>query len=361
MLDALELLHYVERFRDSRFLIVLDPECCFQDIAMDLRLLQASHIHAIVLCAASETTRSQSLRTTERGSKFYYFDGRGSPTEFVEHALEKRGIPIIGLPECPCLTEFLQENGVFQLADTLGVRKIFLLSSTEGLEIDSRFRSYPTAEEIKSWLEQDVQVNIPRDLLALLFRRLQRSSSETILLRSEPGTLFQEIFTHRGRGTLFTLNYPNIIRQGTLEDTHTLSLLMKPAIEEQALLPLTEDEIATEIHRYSLYTVNGEVVAAAKLTDYGSAAELGKFTTLPRYQGRGRARELARHLLVQAQEAGYQYVFALSTRPKMWDFFQGLGFTEGPREKLPEAWARNYNFNRPSRAFMFRFSVHSAQ
>ena len=74
--------------------------------------------------------------------------------------------------------------------------------------------------------------------------------------------------------------------------------------------------------------------------------------TLPRYRGKGRARELARHLEQEAREAGVERLFALSTDERMWGFFLSLGFSETPREQLPEAWRTQYDLNRPSHAFV---------
>jgi N-acetylglutamate synthase-like GNAT family acetyltransferase len=128
-------------------------------------------------------------------------------------------------------------------------------------------------------------------------------------------------------------------------------LLMSPSIKAGNVLSVSEEAVAHDIDQFYVYCVNDAIIASAKLIDYGAAAELGKFCTLPRYRGRGRARKLARNLIQRAREEGKVYVFGLSTSKEMWDFFKDLGFTETPRETLPDDWKRNYDFNRPSRAF----------
>ncbi|MCH8077986.1 MAG: amino-acid N-acetyltransferase, partial [SAR324 cluster bacterium] len=80
-------------------------------------------------------------------------------------------------------------------------------------------------------------------------------------------------------------------------------------------------------------------------------------STLPRYRGKGRARELARQLIAEAGAQGYRGVFALSVDERMWEFFLSLGFQRVARESLPEGWRRQYDMNRDSRAFRMKLPI----
>ena len=105
-----------------------------------------------------------------------------------------------------------------------------------------------------------------------------------------------------------------------------------------------------------VYAIDHSIVGFAMLNVYENLGELAKFATFPRYQGRGIAKELAFALIQKAKELNLEGVFALSIDPKMGDFFQTIGFIEHPREKLPLSWQKNYDFNRPSKAFLLSFS-----
>jgi amino-acid N-acetyltransferase len=170
-------------------------------------------------------------------------------------------------------------------------------------------------------------------------------------LKGEAGCLFLEIFTHRGKGTLLTNDYPNVIRRGQISDVMDIALLLKPYISSGAILSVSEDAIADEVEDYYVYTVNNSIVAISKLTDHGPAIELAKFCTLPRYQGKGRARELAEKMIETVKQANKEFIFALSIEPKMFEFFKSLGFEECTRECLPENWKKQYDMSRSSKAF----------
>ncbi len=79
---------------------------------------------------------------------------------------------------------------------------------------------------------------------------------------------------------------------------------------------------------------------------------MGKLCTLPRYQARGRARELVRAILDKARQDGKRAVFALTVQDYVAEFFERLGFRQVPRESLPPSWQAGYDFSRPSRAFL---------
>ncbi len=351
MLNALEMLHYAKRFRGQRFALVLGPAISFEAILMDIRLLDAAGIEATVFCNDSPALRSAVETATERGTNLRF------ASDLSRWPLSRpTAIQVIGLRPKETLLEYLESHGIFQVCEDAGVRKVFLVSEAEGLIVGGRLQSHPTTGELANILDnpEAYNLNIPLSLLSALCECLKASSLELVILGAMKGSLYQEIFTHQGCGTLFSQDYPNVIRKAVREDTHRISLLMKPAVEDRLVLPLSEDEIANSVEHYSVYTVNGEIVAAARLTEYGSMAEMGKFSTLPRFRGRGRAQELAVHLLEEARQQGREAVFALSTNPKMWEFFERLGFSHIDRSELPVEWARNYDFNRKSQALVCR-------
>jgi N-acetylglutamate synthase-like GNAT family acetyltransferase len=57
-------------------------------------------------------------------------------------------------------------------------------------------------------------------------------------------------------------------------------------------------------------------------------------------------------MIEEARLLGKKRLFALSIEPRMWEFFEELGFHRVDRNTLPEEWQRSYDFSRPSKAFL---------
>lgn len=370
MLNALEIFHYESRFRESVFVIALDADIPLSNILTDLRVIQASDIRVVLFCRDAPELADELLRWTNRGTKFRYFlhplgkDITKTFNNVLRREINAGVIPVIALsgvgeedPKKP-FTFRAERAKAFALqaldtAQDFAAQKVFFLTSFRGLEVDGKLKSHPSEEDIKRFLQGGHTINIGRDQLMFIQEQFVDRGIEIVLLEGTGGALFQEIFTHRGKGTLFTEDYPNVIRRGELADVTDISLLMKPYVATGAILPVGEDEIAASVNSYFLFTVNGVIVASARLADFGEACELAKFSTLPRFQGKGRARKLALAMIEEAKLQGKRKLFALSIEPRMWEFFTELGFEEVARETLPEEWRKTYDFSRPSKAFLF--------
>ena len=369
MLSALEIFHYESRFRNSIFVLALEPEVPLASILTDVRVIQASDIQIVLFCRETPTLRDELGLLNLRGSRFRHFphplgkDVTKTFNSIIRKELHEGAIPVLALqntegdldPKKP-FTNRAKVARAFALqaldtAQDFSARKVFFISSFRGLEVDGVLQSHPSETEIRSFLDGDKPINIGKEQLNFIQEQFVDRGIEIVLLEGKSGSLFQEIFTHRGKGTLFTEDYPNIIRRAVLSDVTDLSLLMKPSIAEGVILPVTEDQIAEQIDTYFVYTVNGAIAASARLADFDEACELAKFCTLPRFQGKGRARQLAIEMIDAARKAGKKYVFALSIEPKMWEFFSALGFVEVERETLPASWRESYNMKRPSKGF----------
>lgn len=352
MLDAAELFHYAHRFRDALFVFVLNEDTEFERLITDIRVLASSRIRAIFFCLDQPDLAAQVSFWGIRGAPFRYLSqgehvfNPNKLQSLVEPLLGQGLFPVIGLNRM----DHAHPSALFALSKLLHADKVFLLSEFRGLEVNGRILSHVTPSDWNSLLGSS-QINIGTEKLSEIYRLLNEFGIEIVLLDGAPGSIFQEIFTHRGRGTLFSENYPNIIRRAEPKDTHEIMLILRAHFESGALLVLNEEEIANTIEDFFVYSVNGAIVATTKLVRFGDSAELAKFVTLARYQGRGRARELAIHMIGEAKAIGLRRVFALSIEERMWAFFRNLGFKEVARESLPEEWQQHYDFARPSRAF----------
>lgn len=360
LLNALELFQYANRFRDSLFVLAFDPGVSPAEVLTDLKVLQASKIATAIVCRDTREQADAFKKLSKRGFAFCYrgFDNSRIEQigEILGEARETLTIPVFALANGQEQSLSLLD-AAWTIADACSAAKLLFLTAIQGLRIDGGLLSHLQPRDIPKLLNSSHELNTGRELLELIEQRSRRSPVEFVLLETQTGSLFQEVFTHQGRGTLFSNEYSNEIRRAQLADVFDISRLLQPYIVSGAVLPTTDDHIAEEIDSYFVFAVNGAIVAAAQLADYGEACALAKFCTLPRYRGRGRAKQLGRRLIKAARKAKKDYVFALSIEPRMWSFFLNLGFAEVSRETLPESWKKDYDFSRPSRAFKLSLST----
>ncbi|MBN2792182.1 MAG: GNAT family N-acetyltransferase [Desulfuromonadales bacterium] len=353
MLNALELFHYANKFRSHLFAIVLENCRAVDELMLDIRMLNAACIRILVLHPPSREAADAFARWQQRGFPFHLYPDM-APQQVCENAdfsIDPTSVPVCELNLEAFAKPYGLTRAALQVAENIGADKIFFLGREKGLILGDKFLSHLHPEALGKYLQEESRFNIETEKLNLLMQASVCTGVEVVLVNSNMGSLFEEIFTHRGSGSLLTSDYPNVIRQGQNSDLMDLFMLIKHEVLSGSILPLSEETLADNINNYFVFTVNGSIVAAATLVDYGQAAELAKFCTLPRYQGKGRAIQLATSMIEKALERKMEYVFALSINPKMWTFFKNLGFREVDRTELPQQWQDQYNFSRPSKAF----------
>jgi amino-acid N-acetyltransferase len=247
------------------------------------------------------------------------------------------------------------EREIVRCAVELGTKKIFFPGSEPGLLINGKCKSYPTIDQVREALAEKAELNVPSERVQFLIDQQEQHNVDIVLIEARRGAIYEEVFTHAGAGTLFTCEYPNILRPATEADVRDIMALMQPNISDGSLKPITEDALLAIIRHFMVYSVNDQIVAAASLVDYGDSCEVAKLCTLPRFQARGRARALVRALLDEAQKRGKRAVFALTIHSHVGEFFERLGFKPVAREELPEEWKAGYDFSRPSKAYRYSF------
>ena len=355
MLDAIEFFHYSQKFKNELFTFLLGRAEYLREVLMDLRVLQSSHINALLCCRESRGLKLMLDEWLPRGYLFDHisFQSPNWETE-VRATLQAEHMPVLVFQsnDDKVFPPSRFHSEALGAARTLSSHKIFFLSRRRGLVVDDRFKSHPSPAEVAEYLSGSHRINIGAEALSFFYEQLTSPGADLVLTEARRGALFQEVFTHRGSGTLFSIHHQDNCRPAVLSDVRDISLLMTPYIQSGAVLPVSEDQIASEIGDYHLAVVNGEIVATAKLSAYGDSAEIAKLCTLPRYRGRGRARELVQQISAGARRAGKKTVFALTVDPKVAFLFRGLGFVEADRHSLPKDWQKKYDFSRPSRAFV---------
>jgi len=238
------------------------------------------------------------------------------------------------------------------LTNQLKATKFYYLGDEPGLLVGEKLKPNCTNDELDEFLAGGAEFNLKRPFLEFISKRVE-DELDFVVLSCQMGSLYQEIFTHYGAGTMFSDKEVSKLRKARPEDTMDIFWLMKPYIANGLLLPVTDDEILAAIESYFVLSVDNAIVACAKLTDFGNACEFAKLCALPRYRGRGRARSLVSRLIKNAAARKKEYVFALSVSEVVGELFKELGFREISRESLPESWKAHYDFNRPSKAYRY--------
>jgi len=361
ILNAIELFHYSNKFRNTVFAIIVNGADSLRTLLSDLRVLQSSHIRTVVFSRASAHLERKIKDWKKRGHNFTYIelplvsnDSKGTAdVSMPAFLIAEETIPVVAFTDSeklsfvPCIFY----DSALHCAKNLSARKIIFPGPFPGLTVNNECLSHPSSEEVQRIITENDNLNLDRLFLAYVESKQNEIGADIIILEEKAGILFQEIFTHRGAGTLLSHDYPNKFRQAIPTDVADIALLMKPYIKQGSILPVSELQIFDELKNYYVYTVNDQVVASAKLTPFGDAGEIGKICTLPRYQRKGRARAITEKIIEVARKKKLSSVFSLSTQDRMFIFFRQLGFKEVDRESLPDVWKRSYDFSRPSKAF----------
>lgn len=364
MLDALELLHYSARFAGQLFAFCFDSSNDFHDLFMDLRVLHASSIRQVLFCAADNAMLRRLDLWNQSGHSFLVLEPEDHETlqsaSFigkVQRSLSAGHSPLIVVPKVPGDDQeqhFALKSQMIHCAVALGATKVFFPGPVASLKIAGRTASCPTPEQLEAAFADPSSVNVPVETLRFFVDIQKLHGVEVVWVEDRRGGIFSEVFTHSGSGTLFTSEYPNILRPAEATDVMDMLALMQPYIKAGTLKKMTEDELLSCIGSFTVFTINKQIVALAALLEHEDCYELAKLCTLPRYQAKGRARKLVRELQKKTKEAGKRGVFALTVSDSVGDFFQQMDFEPCAREELPDSWKAEYDFSRPSKAYWYQ-------
>ncbi len=361
MLSTLEMLHYCQRFQGQLFAFCFENVADLSEVLTDLRVIHAAQIPQVLFSPPDAALLARLQLWNRAGSRFTVVEA--TPEDLhkarfigsLQTLLSEGQLPLVTVAPFAAAESggFATERAVMHCAVSLGARKVFFPGSVERLEIDGQPRSYPTPIELRQALDQNASLNLSRQRTEFLLEQLELQEVEIVLVAARRGAPYEEVFTHSGSGTLFTQDYPNVLRPATEADVRDIVAMMQPYVQEGSLRPVSEEELLQMVRSFLVYSVNGEIVAAGAVVDHGDSYEVGKLCTLPRYQARGRARDLVRAIQNKAREDGKRAVFALTVHDYVGRFFERLGFAPIERSRLPESWRENYDLSRPSKAYWY--------
>ncbi len=131
-------------------------------------------------------------------------------------------------------------------------------------------------------------------------------------------------------------------RKATLHDIPQMQALVLPEVKSGKILYRSDDEIATNIRSYLLATekdTEEEIVGFTALHIHTPVlAEIRSLIVSEKMRGRGVGSMLVQHSVTEAKALGVTQLFTLTYEQR---FFEKAGFTEIPKEALPEhkIWA----------------------
>lgn len=361
MLQTLETLHYCRRFAGKLFAFIFERSAYCEELLADLRVLHAASIGQVLFCAADPGLLEKLELLNRSGHKFLVVQAAVADLRTaafigkLQRNLGEGSLPLVALRDFPGeeVGRLAACRAIMHCAVCLGAVKVFFPGEQAGLVVDGRFRSYPTAEEMEEILHDQRPCNLSRERLEFLAEQQALHAVDMVIASARRGSIFREVFSHSGSGTLLTREYPNILRPARETDVRDIMAIMQPYIESGSIKPVSEDALLHSIPSFTVYSVNDQIVAAAALIAHEDCYELAKLCTLPRYQARGRARDLVRALQERTRAEGKRALFALTVQDFVGEFFERLGFQPVAREALPQSWQAGYDFSRPSRAFWY--------
>lgn len=361
MLQTLELLHYCQRFAEKLFAFVFERSQYCEELLVDLRVLHAARIRQVLFCATDPGLLGKLELWNRSGHKFLIMEAAVEDLRTaafigqLQRRLGEGSLPLVALEDFPTDEEgrLAADEAIMHCAVCLGAVKVFFPGEQPGLSLDGRLRSYPTSAELAQAGLPGQKSNLSLQRLAFLVRQQELHAVDMVIAQAKRGSIYSEVFTHSGSGTLLTREYPNILRPALETDVRDIMAIMQPYIENGSIKAVSEDALLKSIPSFTVYSVNDQIVAAAALLEHEDCYELAKLCTLPRYQARGRARDLVRALQDRTRAEGKRALFALTVQPFVGEFFERLGFRPVERESLPTSWQAGYDFSRPSKAYWF--------
>lgn len=128
-------------------------------------------------------------------------------------------------------------------------------------------------------------------------------------------------------------------KKASLNNIVSMQALIQPEVDSGIILPRSNDELATNIRSYMLAFEEDKLVGFCALHVHSPAlAEIRSLIVREEYRSHNIGSEIVKKCLEEAKNLGLKQVLALTYKQS---FFENLGFTEIPKESLPDhkIWA----------------------
>ncbi|HSN41565.1 MAG TPA: amino-acid N-acetyltransferase [Burkholderiales bacterium] len=193
-------------------------------------------------------------------------------------------------------------------------------------------------------LDGDVRLYLPCALRACQ----QGVTRAHLISRHIDGGLLQELFTHRGIGTMVTPDALQILREAKIDDIGGILQLIEPLEAEGIMVKRSRDLLEMEIGRFVVLEHDRMVVGCAALYPFAEekAGELAGLAVHPEFRNAGAGERLLLEIEARARRQKLKTLFVLTTRTEHW--FVERGFAEAGPEALPRHKRALYNYQRRS-------------
>ena len=251
----------------------------------------------------------------------------------------------------------------FTVARELHAAKLFFITdfggiSAKGLSLpksidvsNDGFISQLTVDEAKALIESNNKASAGHSAmeLAAFGHRACKSGVERVHIidgRIE-GMVLKEIFSNRGFGTMIYANQFENIRPMVHSDIPEVLSLMQPSIDDDILVPRTEEQLEQGLADYVVYEVDGTLHGCGALHGLSAGqAEIAGITVDETYGNQGIGRKIVSYLLEKASGLKLKKVFILTTQSADW--FSQLGFVNADVSNLPKERRQTYSKKRRS-------------
>lgn len=319
--DVRGLLQYVPQFRGKLFVIVIDaPVPALAETMLDLVSLQNIGVQ-LVICSNVHTEDDLLDRAAEVELKFAQKPAisTSEPSEILT-SLERGQAVIFDLGgQDPLSKEFAD------LAHSLSVVKLVCLQGAGKVLPQGAMRA------------SDIDSSMPETLHAAAAVCHAGIDRVHFLDGSCPGVLLAELFSNEGVGTMVYADSYRVIRPLREEDIVELLGMIGRSVRNDCLVPRDFADVLSNLARYSVMEIDGNVVGSVALLDYPGedAAEVACLYVKQSHEGLGYGTELVKHAEQQACELGVSTVFALTNRASAF-FKELLAYTEASADNIPD-------------------------
>ncbi len=391
LLDTMELIHYIKISKEKFFVFLIKGENYIREIIPDIIILQSFSIKVLLVIDYAEEDKQAvkqinrkftdalmeisamlkkhsispmpisgtniAVKIKEQGK---YPKIKEIELDTVKYAFANHKIPVvspIGMDYRGNYHFLDSKELTLYLAKELCPSTIFYISDVDGIYINKKLHQFLTYNQVKEVMgTKFILDERVLDILEYSLNAMDHGIKEISILGHETGSIYKKVLTYDIAGTLISKVNDEKIREADIEDINSIYLLVKNEMDKNNILPISEEEIEESIEDYMVYDIDGSVIAAGKIKRYeGECAEIAKIATYPRYQGGKKAQKLCIELAEKARAKGMKYVFGLTVNPGMMSLFESIGFVATSRENLPKNWQEQYDFSRPSKAFIKYF------
>ncbi len=244
-----------------------------------------------------------------------------------------------------------------ELASRLCVFKLILLDREGGLVDQHGERlSFVESKRVGRVLRRTPS-KFRRKVLRLASAALKDGVGSVNLVA--PGSVYQELFSFLGAGTLFTLTPYGSARPIAIDDFEEVEALIQRGQDEGFLLERTTDQIASILPSCFGFRVGDEHLAGvcSLLTEPYRRERAGEITalyTLTRFQGEGVAVQLVSEVVKEAHARKLKYVFACTSEDRAGRFFLRMKFQPVGSDAVPAIKWRGYDSARIGKLSIFR-------